>query len=186
MKGSTLLALALLLIAPAASAMSVRFLVAEPEGERAHGDSYVLTLEDPDAIAHARDLIAQGPSAGMPIVVARIAAGSDGINRDLLAAGEPLWSWHVTEFEQFADITIEILDGWPSFVEQDVGGWIANTGGRIGFWSYTVVQELETVPEPATAALLGGALAGLASFHRWRRRARKHPRARPRAYRRSS
>jgi hypothetical protein len=125
-----------------------------------HGDSYVLPLKDIYAINHARDLIENGPSIGGAIVVARIAAGTDGINRDVLARGQPLWSWHVTEFLGFADCTAEILDGWPGFVEADVEGWIANTGGSIGFWSYTVTQEL-AVPEPATLVVLGLGALGL-------------------------
>jgi hypothetical protein len=65
-----------------------------------------------------------------------------------------LWSWHVVEFLEFADATIEILDGWPTLVEQDVRGWIDNTGGIIGFWEYTVTAELHSVREPGTAGLL--------------------------------
>lgn len=83
-------------------------------------DSYVLPLTAPEDISHARDLAANGPAIGSAIVVAEIAAGSDGLNRDYRAASAPLWSWHVTEFIAFADIGVEILDGWPSFVESDV------------------------------------------------------------------
>src|SRR5262245_6634005 len=78
-------------------AAPVQFLVSEI-GEPVHHDSYVLPLSDPAAIAHARDLIRIGPSAGETIVVAAIAAGSDGINRNYLALGAPQWSWHVSEF----------------------------------------------------------------------------------------
>jgi hypothetical protein len=120
---------------------TIRFVVAEVEPF--HGDSYVLPLSDPSAIAHARQLIAQGRDAGPSIVSAKIAKGANGINRDVLAGGAPVWSWHVTEFEGFYDNTIEILDGWPTYVEGDVDGWIANTnGGYIGFWTYTVTAEL--------------------------------------------
>jgi hypothetical protein len=129
-----------LLASSASGELLHHFLVAEIEPS--HYDSYVLPLQDPAAVAHARELIRVGPSAGEPIVVARIAPGADGINRDFLAPGSPPWSWHVTNFEGFADNTIEILDGWPSYVESDVEGWMANTGGYIGFWSYTVVAEL--------------------------------------------
>ena len=79
-------------------------------------------------------------------MVAQIAKGEDGVNRDYLAPGEPLWSWNVARFDSFADISIELIDGWPTFVEQDVDGWIANTNGYIGFWSYTVVAEVTAVP----------------------------------------
>jgi hypothetical protein len=141
--------------------------VAEPAGSVTHGDSYVLPLEDPADIEHARALIALGPAAGAPIAVAAIAAGADGVNRDLRAAGAPPWSWHVTGFDGFTDFTIEILDGWPSFVEQDVEGWIANTGGYVGFWSYTVVEEL---PEPDAVGFALAALGGLGWVGRSTRR----------------
>ncbi len=154
-------------------AAPVYFLVAEHPGSQVYYDSYVLPIEDPAAIAHARQLISQGPSAGAPIVTARIAPGSDGINRNYLAPGFPLWSWHVTEFVGFSDITIELCDGWPGFLESDVDGWIQNTGGTICFWSYTVVGELALVPEPSTRLLLGlGTLLAWGIFVRpeWRRR----------------
>jgi hypothetical protein len=136
-------------------ATPVYFLVAELPGEVDYNDSYVLPLTNPDHIAHARDLIARGPQdAGTHIVVATIRAGADGINRNVRAEGQPAWSWHVTDMVVFADATMEILDGWPSFVEQDVAGWIANTCfndethtyGTLGFWGYTVVEELEDYP----------------------------------------
>jgi hypothetical protein len=116
-------------------------------------------------------LISLGPSAGATIAVARIAEGADGLNRDYRAVREPAWNWHVTEFVGFADNTIEVLDGWPSDVERDVPAWIGNTGGMVGFWSYTVVEELPNVPEPATlviAALVAPAAAGVL----WRKRRR--------------
>jgi hypothetical protein len=134
-------ALLLSVLANSSRAESIRFLVGEI-GEPVHHDAYVLPLSDPAAIAHARELISLGPSAGAPIAVAKIAKGANGINRNVLAPGSPAWSWHVTEFEGFADNTIEILDGWPTFIEQDVDGWIQNTNGYIGFWQYTVVAEL--------------------------------------------
>ena len=116
----------------------------DPEGTR--GDSYVLPLSDPEDIAHARALIADGPSIGGAIVVARVAPGFDGINRNIKAQDMPPWSWHVTEFEEFADQTVEILDGNPTLVEEDVEFWMENTGGRVGFWGYTVTAELESTP----------------------------------------
>lgn len=153
------LVLACALAASPAAADPILFLIAERGGSVVHGDSYVLPLEDPAAIAHARELIALGPdAAGAPIAVAGIAAGADGINRDHRAPGAPEWSWHVTGFQGFADSTIEILDGWPGYVEQDVEGWIANTQGAIGFWTYTVVEEL---PEPPADLLRLACLAAL-------------------------
>lgn len=107
-------------LAESASATGVRyFVVAENPSTFDpcfHCDSYILPLSDPEDIAEAREIIARGGTGLGTIVVAKIVAGSDGINRDVLAPGEPLWSWHVTEFGLFADGVIEILEGWP-------GGW---------------------------------------------------------------
>jgi hypothetical protein len=146
-------------ISAVATASPVYFVVSDINNN--HNDSYVIGLENEYEIAHARNLIEFGPSAGGSILIADIAAGSDGINRNVQAAGEPLWNWHVTQFLGFADFTAEIYDAWPSYVESDVGGWIANTGGRIGFWNYTVTQEITAVPVPAAVWLFGSALAGL-------------------------
>jgi len=136
-------------------AAPVYFLVAELPGMEVHNDSYVLPLTRADHIEHARDLVEHGPEAvGTYIVVATMRAGADGINRDLRAEGAPAWSWHVTDINEFASATMEILDGWPGLVEQDVAGWIANTSmdnedpteGTLGFWGYTVVEELDDYP----------------------------------------
>jgi hypothetical protein len=145
-------------MASASTAMAgpVYFQVAELPGSEFHGDSFVIPLELPDQIAHARDLIRHGPEgAASPIVFATIAKGPDQINRDLNQPDRPLWDWHVTSVDGFGDIGIELLDGWPTFVQSDVDGWIANTNtgsakpgeGRIGFWSYTVVRELTGYPQ---------------------------------------
>lgn len=134
-------------------AATVYFRVAEPFPFGGHHDSYVLPLSNPDDIAAARSIIAKGPlSVADRIVVARIAPGADGINRNLNSPFQT-WDWHVTDFLGFAELTAEIYDGWPTFVESDVPGWMANTGGIVGFWSYTVVSEL-AVPEPAGISLL--------------------------------
>jgi hypothetical protein len=170
-----LLRVALLLLAAAASraaADPIEFLIAEHPGREVHGDSYVLLLEDPADLAHARELIATKGAAGAAIVVAKIAAGADGLNRDVRAPSAPPWSWHVTEFDAFADNTIELCDGWPGHVEQDVEGWIDNTDGTICFWSYTVVEEL---PEPGAAQALAAGFGALLVLARARRVRASHP-----------
>lgn len=137
-------------VAASAQASPAYFVVAEPPESVYHFDSYILPLYEPADIAQARQLIQSGQRQ---IVFAAIAPGADGINRDVYH--NKLWSWHVTEFEGFADMGIELLDGWPTYVESDVAGWMANTGGHIGFWSYTVVAELSAVPEPSTLLMAG-------------------------------
>ena len=131
-------------------------MVAEANTPPVHGDSYVLPLTEPDDIAHARDLIKYGPAVGQPIVVAHITCSYDCINRGYLDPNQCVndpngkrctnkcaWSWHVTQFDYFADMTAEILDGWPGLVESDCQGF----GPQIGFWTYTVVEELGINPK---------------------------------------
>ena len=148
-----------------ALAAPVYFLVSEFPDQKEHGDSFVLPLERPADIAHARDLVQRGKAAGQTQITADIVAGADNINRDILADAKPAWSWHISSFDQFADVGIELTDGWPGFIEQDVQAWINNTGGgsvdndgdgipdggnatvgRIAFWSYTVTAELTGPP----------------------------------------
>jgi hypothetical protein len=189
---SAVMAVAMVLFAMAAgattsSAATVYFLVSEFPDQREHGDSFVLPLSDDDDIAHARDLVARGRAAGSYLISADIVAGADNINRDILAEGKPAWSWHISNFDQFGDVSIELTDGWPGFIESDVQGWINNTGGgtvdedgdgepdgppptvgHIAFWSYTVTAELTGPPTdltilpraliPLPAALPAGAI----------------------------
>jgi hypothetical protein len=143
----------------AAAAATNYFLVAEWPGYERHHDAYVLPLTNAAALAHARELIRRGPAAGDTIVVARIAKGTDGINRNHRQPNSPPWSWHVTGFVAFAPSTVEILDGWPGHVESDVDGWIRNTGGMIGFWTYTVVAELPAPPRIEGMSVAGSRVA---------------------------
>ena len=115
------------------------------------GDGYVLPLDNPDDIAHARELVKYGPRAGQQIVVAKISRDVNGINvnRNYCVSPAPSWSWYVTEFLGFADRTIEILDGTPTQVED---GTFA--GNRIGFWTYTVRKELGTDLDPWCEVLI--------------------------------
>ena len=177
---SWLLWIGLVITSVPTAAVSARagseFVVAESPvlGPCVHCDSYVLPLFEPADVAHARALIASGGTAPQPVVVAEIEAGADGSNRDVLAPGEPAWSWHVTAFVRFTDSTVEIYDGWPAFVESDVAGWIANTQaapgepGVLGFWNYTVVAEL---PEPGANGPWAAVAVLLARASRRRRAA---------------
>ncbi len=104
-------------------------------------ESYILPLSDPQDIATARSIIAGTISP--KIVVAKIAPGSGTntyVNKELI--GGRTWNWHVTAFDGFADRTIEILDGKPSYVDAHLNEWINMTHGYIGFWSYTVTREV--------------------------------------------
>ncbi|HYD00846.1 MAG TPA: GC-type dockerin domain-anchored protein [Phycisphaerales bacterium] len=136
----------------------VAFVVGPVPGAPDHGDAFTLVLGDPADIAAARSIVADPLGTTTRIVAASIAAGGDGVNRNHAAPGAPPWSWRLTGFDGFVEITAEVLDGWPAFVESDVQGWIDNTHGRIGFWNYTVRAELASVPvAPCGPADIGAA-----------------------------
>jgi hypothetical protein len=128
---------------PSTGDVGAVFVVGEA-GTAVRHDSYLIRLTNSADIDEARRIV-EDP-ASRKIVVAKIAKGSDGFNRNVLGDGRP-WDWHVDEFVGFADQSGELLDGWPGCVESDVDGWIGNTGkgdgfGYVGFWSYTIVEEL--------------------------------------------
>ncbi len=127
----------------------VYFMVTEyPNVNR--GDSYILPLTDPDHIQTARDIITNPQDSPDRIAVARIERQPDNLlikNKDLLQ--DITWSWHIVEFQGFAGSTIEIIDGSPTTVEEDIGFWFQNTAnssdfGTIGFWGYTVTKEVQS------------------------------------------
>ena len=129
---------------------TVYFLVAEymnPE----KGDSYILPLSDTNDIQTAREILANPDPDQVPdrIVVAKIVrqeANATLKNKDLLQ--NITWSWSVSEFMGFTGSTVEILDGNPSMVEEDIEFWFQNTSnssdfGMIGFWGYSIIREVD-------------------------------------------
>jgi len=107
------------------------------------GDSYILPLTKAQDIAAAREIVKNPLATRATIVLAKIDRGNgDGnyLNKDLI--GKRIWSWRVVEFQGFAEITAEILDGSPTDVEQRLNEWLTANNGMIGFWSYTVTREV--------------------------------------------
>ena len=113
------------------------------------GDSYILPLSDPVEIQKAREIIANPQDHTDRIVVAKIERQPDNLlikNKNLLQ--NITWSWRIVEFQGFAGTTIEIIDGSPTIVEEDIEFWFQNTAnsndfGSIGFWGYTVKKEVQ-------------------------------------------
>jgi len=87
------------------------------------------------------------------------------INRDYKDPYLTPWSWHVSDFEGFADLAIEVCDGWPTDVENHLDYWV-DTLGSICFWSYTVVAELGnlSVPRYLTVVKNGSGQGTITSF----------------------
>lgn len=121
----------------------VYFLVGEINTDK--GESFILPLKKPEDIQAAREHIENGESK---IVLAKISVDNNNnysVNKDLL--NNRSWSWHISEFLSFADFSIEIYDGWPSYVEENYEEWVDNTkgignDGIIGFWNYSIKREV--------------------------------------------
>ena len=113
-----------------------------------YNDSYVLPLSKAEDISHARYLVSRyglGYSEwDRLLVVGKVVAAKDDINRNFLDPKFPKWSWQVEQFLGFGDGTAAELDGSPTQLEQS--DWSRGGEGLIGFWHYTVVRELGPVP----------------------------------------
>jgi hypothetical protein len=77
---------------------------------------------------------------------ARLASGQEGVISGELAAGDAgynqPWSWHMVPTTVHApDVAIEVCDGRPSMVEEDLEYWV-ETVERFCPWGATVVSRL--------------------------------------------
>ena len=114
-----------------------------------NGDSFILALEDVEDIEKARSIINDPGNAVDKIIYAKIVRqeGDEKYrNQDLNSS--TIWSWRIEEFQEFTSTTAEILDAWPGYVEEDLNRWFLGTSGDptygfIGFWAYTVVEEIK-------------------------------------------
>ncbi len=58
------------------------------------------------------------------------------------AANNPQWSWHfVPGLWSMAEISMEVCDAWPSYVEENLDTWIAEVGGFCP-WASRASKEL--------------------------------------------
>jgi hypothetical protein len=91
-------------------------------------EQFVLRSTDPDTIAQLRDVLA-GKRTGFPAGPLR--AGDGGFNSP--------WTWHFDEDKVVvAEVTIEICDGTPSYVETHLSSFPTYCP-----WSARIVSESE-------------------------------------------
>ena len=115
-------------------------------------ESFIIPLSKPEDIAHAREQIAKGSETqelNRPIVGVKVLGGRDGINRNYSDPTLPQWSWHVSEFLEFADGAADAVATYPSYLEINFD-WAhrTNTDDAViaGFLGHRVARELGPVP----------------------------------------
>ena len=105
--------IAALAVATAATAALVAGFSAEPKNpiatfQVAGGETYKIELATPELVRHAQGLLAGEQIASIPLGT---------VVRDEAGVNDP-WSWHIDPATlEFAQMTIEVCDGLPSYVE---------------------------------------------------------------------
>lgn len=97
----------------------------DPEGQTFHA-----LIRDPAVIAQAEELVGAGQQQ---ILSGALLAGDGGFNGP--------WSWHLDpDTIGFSDVTIELCDGCPSFVEENLDYWLGVVGQYCP-WTTEVVER---------------------------------------------
>jgi len=74
-------------------------------------ETYRIELATPELVEHAEALLAGEAVARIPL--GRVVRGETSVNSG--------WSWHIDPATlEFADVTIEVCDGLPSYVEDEI------------------------------------------------------------------
>lgn len=82
------------------------------------GEVFRVLLDDPALIAEATALVGAGEEK---IVSGRVVRGDGAFNRG--------WSWHLDpDSVRFVDLTIEVCDGCPSYLEAHLDEWLEQVG----------------------------------------------------------
>jgi hypothetical protein len=125
---------------------SVYFIVGGPfEGPT---NSFLLPLTNQADITKARKIVAARSTGWFPGVYdpkpgVWIQTGSDGTNRDVLAPGQPLWSWHVAGLQMWYSAQLfESPYSYPFQVERDVIAGTFQAGAPVSFLECGLIAEL--------------------------------------------
>lgn len=95
-----------------------------------NGEKFKVLVTNPETAKLLREMM-RGERQG--IIVGELRRGDGGFNKP--------WSWHLDpETIEIAEITIELCDGTPSFIESELDYWL-NTVKRYCPWGGVVVAE---------------------------------------------
>lgn len=135
---TTALAMAVVALLPASCDTSdsdpdsALFTIRACQEEGTSGETFRVRIHDADVIAEAERIL---ESDEQRIISAPLRRGDGGFNAP--------WSWHFDpDSVEFADFTIELCDGCPHMVEEDLDYWI-DTVGRYCPWSTELVARVE-------------------------------------------
>lgn len=96
------------------------------------GETFRVLIRDPDTIEEAERLMESDDSG---VVNAPLLRGDGGFNTP--------WSWHMDpDSVTFADFTVEVCDGCPHMIEDDLDYWI-DTVGRYCPWSTELIERVQ-------------------------------------------
>ncbi len=108
--------------------------------QTAGSEQLIIRVTDPVLLAQMIDICLG--SSPQKIVFGDLVAGGAGHNRDSLNGVD--WSWHLDESTVgLADMTIELCDGIPSFVEADLAYWIGTVGAFCPWTSQIVAIDTD-------------------------------------------
>lgn len=95
------------------------------------GDVFHVLMRNPQSIRTAQEMIG---ASDQKILTGILRRGDGGFNAP--------WSWHLDPSRTgFADVTIELCDGCPDHIENDLDYWI-DTVGQYCPWTTRVVSRV--------------------------------------------
>lgn len=98
-----------------------------------HDETFYAATSDPSLIAAARAQLALPLEQRMLHINGDVEAGDDGVNAP--------WSWHfVSSSWTLAEISAEVCDAWPSYVEENLDEWLESPGFFCP-WSSRIIAE---------------------------------------------
>jgi hypothetical protein len=102
-----------------------------------HDETFYALTDDPSIIAMARAELAKPLDDRTLHINGVIDKGDAGVNAP--------WSWHFKTGEwTLSAFSIELCDGWPGYVEEDVDRWLANSKSFCP-WSSRLAGEKEII-----------------------------------------
>jgi hypothetical protein len=123
--------------APVAFDQAATFVVRVGEGDGTQ--RFVVKITDPSTLEVARRSM-NGELQTRPIVTGELRAGGGGFNRDPFTGR--VWNWHLDPSTvRFVDNSVEIYDGRPTDIEDDLPYWL-NKMGRYAPWGNVFEREI--------------------------------------------